>query len=1446
MGTGLQLVAERIDVSMDVPGGTQSFNLDQNTSKFQINNTANPISGGADSKIILESRNSYLGGFRWTHDTIYQSSPTLPGTYTLYKFIGDDQTGVPIFSFDSSGNATVNNNLTVSGTLFTTTLDIPALIIVAGTTQTFEYDGNHFSDFVLKNTYAATVGNPSTVNLDFTNSTTGGYRFIHTSQSTDPVGLGQFKLQIYNNVGTTEDVFNVSIDGGGNPVLDYYGTFNSHGSNFFNIGGGISVFYADTTFNTAVTFNSPISMASNQINDLATPSVSSDAATKGYVDSSISSAAITLTGAVSGSGTSPIATTLNSSISVSGPSQTFQYSGNYATHFTLNNTFAATVGNPSTINLDFTNSTTGGYRFIHTSQSTDPVGLGQFKLQIYNNVGTTEDVFNVSIDGGGNPVLDYYGTFNSHGSNFFNIGGGISVFYADTTFNTAVTFNSPISMASNQINDLATPSVSSDAATKGYVDSSISSAAITLTGAVSGSGTSPIATTLNSSISVSGPSQTFQYSGNYATHFTLNNTFAATVGNPSTINLDFTNSTTGGYRFIHTSQSTDPVGLGQFKLQIYNNVGTTEDVFNVSIDGGGNPVLDYYGTFNSHGSNFFNIGGGISVFYADTTFNTAVTFNSPISMASNQINDLATPSVSSDAATKGYVDSSISSAAITLTGAVSGSGTSPIATTLNSSISVSGPSQTFQYSGNYATHFTLNNTFAATVGNPSTINLDFTNSTTGGYRFIHTSQSTDPVGLGQFKLQIYNNVGTTEDVFNVSIDGGGNPVLDYYGTFNSHGSNFFNIGGGVSAFFADTTFNAAVTFNSPISMASNQINDLATPSVSSDAATKGYVDSNYVALAGSTMTGALILNADPTVALGAVTKQYADAISQGLTFKDSCYAGTTANLSATYVNGVSGVGATLTNSGSLAAFAVDGTSPALNSRILVKNQSTAFQNGIYTLTTIGSGAIAWILTRSTDYNSASQIHPGDFILVDNGTVNASTSWVETATVTTMGTSSISFSQFGSSAELTASYILQTSNAALPNAQVLGSLATGIVKNTTSTGVLSIATAGTDYFGPDGSGNFLMPGQIILTKSTSTDSIILNNTNGSSTSNGIEFQNNGSIAFQVGFNNSTNNSYIYSSLSSNILFGINSVEVMRISVDGQLGIGTTTPHSPLHISNSLATNRIITLWEVNNNQYQYYGFGIGDNTLAYNVPGVTTIHAFYAGTSSSTSQELARITATGTTSNSGCIGINVGTTPSAGCHVIGGVQNVSGEDTCFRAQSSTIAAKMEFDNTGASGRLYEIRAVSNGNLDIVDRTAGAERLIINTTGVGIFGSPDTTFSVTTGSADKPGGGSWGSFSDGRIKNIIGEYKHGLKEILQVNPKIYKYTEESKLTSEDLEKDRVGIIAQDIETILPECIELMEARGFSDLRFYDSSPILYALINAVKELSQQIDHLNSTIH
>jgi len=227
-----------------------------------------------------------------------------------------------------------------------------------------------------------------------------------------------------------------------------------------------------------------------------------------------------------------------------------------------------------------------------------------------------------------------------------------------------------------------------------------------------------------------------------------------------------------------------------------------------------------------------------------------------------------------------------------------------------------------------------------------------------------------------------------------------------------------------------------------------------------------------VPLAGGTMTGLLILSGDPVTNLGAVTKEYADAISQGLTFKNACYAGTTANLSATYSNGAAGVGATLTNNSTQVAFSVDGVSPASTSRILVKNQSTAAQNGIYNLTTVGSGSTNWVLTRSTDYNTIAQIQPGDFVLIDNGTVNAATAWVETATVTTIGTDSISFSQFGSSnvvsvsgttnritstggttpvIDISASYVGQSS------ITTLGTITTGVWNGT----VVALAYGGTN-------------------------------------------------------------------------------------------------------------------------------------------------------------------------------------------------------------------------------------------------------------------------------------------------------------------------------------------------------------------------------------------------
>ena len=137
--------------------------------------------------------------------------------------------------------------------------------------------------------------------------------------------------------------------------------------------------------------------------------------------------------------------------------------------------------------------------------------------------------------------------------------------------------------------------------------------------------------------------------------------------------------------------------------------------------------------------------------------------------------------------------------------------------------------------------------------------------------------------------------------------------------------------------------------------------------------------------------GTVTLNADPTQALQAATKQYVDAVAQGLHIHASCVTATTGNIDL--------------STGLEAGDTIDGVTLVAGDRVLVKNQSTTSQNGIYNAVTSGAAV------RATDFNEASEIQGGDFVFVTGGTVNDNTGYVQVEKVTTLGTDPIVFVQF---------------------------------------------------------------------------------------------------------------------------------------------------------------------------------------------------------------------------------------------------------------------------------------------------------------------------------------------------------------------------------------------------------------------------------------------------
>lgn len=193
-------------------------------------------------------------------------------------------------------------------------------------------------------------------------------------------------------------------------------------------------------------------------------------------------------------------------------------------------------------------------------------------------------------------------------------------------------------------------------------------------------------------------------------------------------------------------------------------------------------------------------------------------------------------------------------------------------------------------------------------------------------------------------------------------------------------------------------------------------------------------------------------------------------------------------------------------------------------------------------------------------------------------------------------------------------------------------------------------------------------------------------------------------------------------------------------------------------------------------------------------------------------------------------------------------------------TGNLSGQAVFAGTGAGGRTDFYLGVAGGQCilnwannwaDIWNIASGLRTWQVNgATGMTL----DIGQNLTVGNKGyQPGGGSWGATSDVRIKRVHSDYFAGLAEIEQLRPVAYVYLGNdtppggASPHATVAGKEFIGLVAQDCETVMPEMVSkrsgFIDGQAVDDLRSLDTSPLLFALINAVKELSARIKVLEA---
>ena len=494
---------------------------------------------------------------------------------------------------------------------------------------------------------------------------------------------------------------------------------------------------------------------------------------------------------------------------------------------------------------------------------------------------------------------------------------------------------------------------------------------------INGTSNMAVAENANVTISIAGSANVVNFSGSL-TEFTGNANISGdlAVGNSFTITQDVTvgdqlviNGTLGS-NLIPDGNSTRDLGSSSARWKDIYLSGSSIVLGDIVLKASAGNVLSVFGADGTTpGSINPTISNGTSSIAIPAT-------DGDVQITANAINTLTVSDAGANIT--GYIDATGN---ITATGNIQGGNLTIGGLSASSDVTATGNITGAYFIGDGG--FLSNVTAASNVAVTQIAN---------GTSVVGISSSGGNVELTSGGVLVFETNGTTID-FQVPLLGDGSQLTGIDATQIQNGTSSIEVttsGGNIEGNVGGATiFNVASTgleLSANIAMGSNYITGLADPSAAQDAATKTYVD---------------------TIA------------AAGIHYHDPVRVEQEGNLTATYNNGASGVGATLTNAGTQAALVIDGVTMVVADRVLVYEQTDASQNGVYTVTDIGSVSTNWVLTRAADADSYSPSDPdslgqGDAFFVQEGAAGAGETYVmNTVGTITFGTTGITFVQISS-------------------------------------------------------------------------------------------------------------------------------------------------------------------------------------------------------------------------------------------------------------------------------------------------------------------------------------------------------------------------------------------------------------------------------------------------